>query len=64
MPYVITREEKDLKLKVGQQLKFEKGKLPAALKFSAKWQEPEQEEAEPEKEESKPAEKPKGKSSK
>lgn len=43
MPYVMTRDEPSLKLKAGAELKHENGKLPAALKFSAAWQEPEAE---------------------
>ena len=43
MPYLMTRDISELKLKRGEKLEFEKGKLPAALKFSAEWQEPEPE---------------------
>lgn len=43
MPYLMTREISELKLKQGDKLEFEKGKLPAALTFSAAWQEPEPE---------------------
>lgn len=55
MPYIVTRADKDLGLKLGQELQHEEGKLPIALKFVAKWVEPEKE---------KPAEKQKGKASK
>lgn len=39
MPYIVTREDKDLGLKLGQELKHEQGKLPTALKFVAAWNE-------------------------
>lgn len=44
MPYVMTRDELGLKLKQGDKLNYEAGKLPDALKFSANWAEPEAEE--------------------
>lgn len=44
MPYVMTRDELGLKLKQGDKLNYEAGKLPDALKFSANWVEPEAEE--------------------
>lgn len=44
MPYVMTRYELGLKLKQGDKLNYEAGKLPGALKFSANWVEPEAEE--------------------
>ena len=43
MPYLMTRDISELKLKRGEKLEFEKGKLPAALTFSDEWQEPEPE---------------------
>ena len=46
MPYVMTRDISELKLKHGQALKHEQGKLPAALKFSAVWKDSLEEEAE------------------
>lgn len=44
MPYVMTRDEMGLKLKQGDKLNYEAGKLPDALKFAANWVEPEAEE--------------------
>ena len=41
MPYVVTREVASLGLQVGDELKHEKGKLPAALTFDTQWCEPE-----------------------
>lgn len=41
MPYVMTRDELGLKLKQGDKLSYEAGKLPDALKFAANWFEPE-----------------------
>lgn len=41
MPYVMTRDELGLKLKQGDKLNYEAGKLPDALKFTANWVEPE-----------------------
>ena len=43
MPYLMTRDISELKLKRGEKLEFEQGKLPAAVTFSAEWQEPEPE---------------------
>lgn len=43
MPYVMTRDEIGLKLKQGDKLSYEAGKLPDALKFAANWVEPEAE---------------------
>ena len=39
MPYIVKRDVPSLRLKVGDVLKHEKGKLPGALKFDADWQE-------------------------
>lgn len=44
MPYVMTRDELGLKLKQGDKLSYEAGKLPDALKFAANWVESEAEE--------------------
>ena len=43
MPYVMTRDELGLKLKQGDKLNYEAGKLPDALKFAANWVEGESE---------------------
>lgn len=37
MAYVMIRDDASLKLKAGDKLKYEEGKLPSALKFAAKW---------------------------
>lgn len=42
MPYVMVRDEPGLNLAKGDALNYEKGKLPDALKFGAKWEEGEQ----------------------
>lgn len=57
MPYIVTREDKDLGLKLGQELKHEQGKLPTSLKFNASWKESEAKE-EPEHKARKPKAKP------
>jgi len=44
MPYLVTRAVPSLELSVGDELKHEHGKLPAALLFDAEWVEPKQEE--------------------
>ena len=49
MPYLVTRAVPSLKLSVGDELKHDKGKLPAALLFDAEWVEPKQEEEKPKK---------------
>lgn len=48
MAYIVTREVAGLSLKVGDELKHEKGKLPTALKFSAVWKDQATAEPEPE----------------
>lgn len=37
MPYVVINPNKELGQKYGQTLKYEEGKIPEAIKFTAKW---------------------------
>ena len=45
MAYIMLRDVAELKLKQGEKLEHEFGKLPSALEFSAKWQEASEEDA-------------------